>query len=94
MKRQTTGGNGKTRRAVPVCHGAPEGMGLVPGTPRRSPSYTVRQFRDTQHGTRKGIWADLMKPVVASLTNDDMPPRIAAHRASRQWHDEWDDLAE
>jgi cytochrome c553 len=37
---------------------------------------------DTQRGTRKGTWADLMKPVVASLTGDDMLA-IAAFTASR-----------
>jgi cytochrome c553 len=54
----------------------------VPGVAGRSPSYTVRQLFDTQHGTRKGVWADLMKPVVANLTNDDMLA-IAAYTASR-----------
>ena len=77
----TTGG-GKTTRCA-VCHGADlKGLGPVPGIAGRSPSYTVRQLFDMQRGTRKGIWADLMKPVVANLTNDDMLA-IAAYTASR-----------
>jgi cytochrome c553 len=77
----TTGG-GKTTRCA-VCHGADlKGLGPVPGIAGRSPSYTVRQLFDTQRGTRKGVWADLMKPVVANLTNDDMLA-IAAYAASQ-----------
>ncbi len=77
-----TTGAGKTTRCS-VCHGADlKGLGPVPGIAGRSPSYTVRQLFDTQHGTRKGVWADLMKPVVANLTNDDMLA-IAAYTASR-----------
>jgi cytochrome c553 len=77
----TTGG-GKTTRCA-VCHGADlRGLGPVPGIAGRSPSYTVRQLYDTQRGTRKGVWADLMKPIVADLTEDDMLA-IAAYAASR-----------
>jgi cytochrome c553 len=77
----TTGG-GKTTRCS-VCHGADlKGLGPVPGIAGRSPSYTVRQLFDTQRGTRKGVWADLMKPVVANLTTEDMLS-IAAYTASR-----------
>jgi cytochrome c553 len=77
----TTGG-GKTTRCA-VCHGADlKGLGPVPGIAGRSPSYTVRQLFDTQRGTRTGVWADLMKPVVANLTNEDMLA-IAAYTASR-----------
>ncbi len=49
----------------------------------RSPSYTVRQLFDIQLGNRIGLWADLMKPVVAKLTVDDMIS-IAAYTASRE----------
>jgi cytochrome c553 len=77
-----TTGSGKTTRCS-VCHGVDlKGLGPVPGIAGRSPSYTVRQLFDTQRGTRKGAWADLMKPVVANLTNDDMLA-IAAYTASR-----------
>jgi cytochrome c553 len=77
-----TGAAGKTTRCS-VCHGADlSGLGPVPGIAGRSPSYTVRQLYDMQQGTRTGVWTDLMKPVVANLTNADMLA-IAAFTASR-----------
>jgi cytochrome c553 len=77
-----TNGAGKTTRCG-VCHGADlRGLGPVPGIAGRSPSYTVRQLYDMQQGARKGIWTDLMKPVVANLTSADMLA-IAAYTASR-----------
>ena len=54
----------------------------MPGIAGRSPSYTARQLYDMQQGTRKGVWTDLMKAVVANLTNDDLVA-IAAYTASR-----------
>jgi cytochrome c553 len=36
-----------------------------------------------QLGTRKGTWSDLMKPVVAKLSGEDML-NIAAYTASRK----------
>ena len=78
----TTGGAGKTTQCS-ACHGADlMGLGPVPGIAGRSPSYTVRQLYDMQQGVRKGEWSDLMKPVVAKLTNADMLA-IAAYTASR-----------
>ena len=72
-----------TRGQCALCHGANlEGAGPVPGIAGRSPSYTVRQLHDMQVGARKGEWADLMKPVVAKLTADDML-NLAAYVASR-----------
>jgi cytochrome c553 len=65
-----------------VCHGADlKGMGPVPGIAGRSPSYLVRQMYDMQAGARKGQWTELMKPVVAKLSEDDML-NIAAYAAS------------
>jgi cytochrome c553 len=76
-----TGGAGKTTRCA-VCHGEDlKGLGPVPGIAGRSPSYTVRQLFDMQAGTRKGIWSDLMKPVVAQMNNDDLIA-VAAYTAS------------
>ena len=49
------------------------------GIASRSPSYIVRQLYDMQQGTRK---SDLMKSVVANLTNEDMGV-LAAYSASR-----------
>lgn len=75
-------GAGKTTQCA-VCHGADlKGMGPVPSLAGRSPSYTVRQLFDMQQGVRKGEWSDLMKPVVAKLSNEDMLA-IAAYTASR-----------
>ena len=77
-----TGGNGKTT-ACGACHGADlQGLGPVPAIAGRSPSYLVRQMYDMQQGARKGLWTDLMKPVVQKLTNEDLV-NIAAYAASR-----------
>ena len=66
-----------------LCHGADlKGLGPVPGIAGRSPSYLVRQLYDMQQGARKGMWTDLMKPVVSKLTNEDML-NIAAYTSSR-----------
>lgn len=74
-------GGGKTTPCA-ACHGADlKGMGPVPGLAGRSPSYIIRQLYDIQHGARQGEWAELMKPVVASLTLEDMVA-IAAYTAS------------
>jgi cytochrome c553 len=65
-----------------ACHGAGlTGLGPVPGIAGRSPSYTVRQMYDMQTGTRKGQWTELMKPVVAKLSEEDML-NLAAYTAS------------
>ena len=78
----TTGGGGKTI-ACATCHGADlQGLGPVPGIAGRSPSYLVRQLYDMQQGYRHGVWTELMKPVVAKLTTDDMVS-IVAYTASR-----------
>lgn len=73
--------NGKTI-ACASCHGAGlKGLGPVPPLAGRSPSYLMRQMFDMQQGLRKGTWTELMKPVVANLTNDDMM-NIVAYTAS------------
>ena len=79
----TTGGGGKTT-ACTVCHGADlqRAWDRCPASPAARPSYMVRQLYDMQQGIRKGVWTDLMKPVVAKLTNDDMLA-IAAYTASK-----------
>ena len=77
-----TGNNGKTV-ACSFCHGADlQGLGPVPGIAGRSPSYLVRQMYDMQAGARHGEWTDLMKPVVAKLTDEDFV-NIAAYVSSR-----------
>ena len=67
-----------------LCHG-PDLMGVadVPPIAGRSPSYLVRQMWDMQSGTRNGASAQLMKLVVARLTEEDMVA-IAAYVSSRQ----------
>jgi cytochrome c553 len=82
-----TNGGGKTI-ACAACHGADlrgltvPGLGSMPGLAGRSPSYLVRQLFDLKTGKRTGKRAELMKPVVANLTSDDMLA-IAAYLASR-----------
>ena len=68
---------GKTM-ACGTCHG-PDLMGLAdnPGIAGRSPSYMMRQMWDMKQGTRKGLSAALMKPVLAKLTVDDMTAIVA-----------------
>ena len=76
-----TGGGGKTVQCG-ICHGANlEGSGPVPGLAGRDPSYVVRQLYDMQSGTRHGTWSALMKPVVETLTAEDMVA-IGAYVAS------------
>jgi cytochrome c553 len=76
-------GAGRTT-ACGLCHGSDlKGMGPVPGLAGRSPSYIGRQLYDMQNGFRKGEWTDLMKPVVAKLTEEDLVD-IVAYTASLQ----------
>jgi cytochrome c553 len=76
-----TKGAGKTTQCA-VCHGADlKGLGPVPGIAGRSPSYLVRQMYDMQQGARNGTWTQLMKPVVANLTDEDLLD-IVAYTAS------------
>jgi len=65
------------------CHGADlKGLGPVPGIAGRSPSYLARQLNDMKQGVRNGEWTQLMKPVVANLSDDDILD-IVAYTASR-----------
>jgi cytochrome c553 len=66
-----------------VCHGTDlKGLGPVPGIAGRSPSYLMRQLYDMQQGARKGTWTELMKSVVAGLSEDDLL-NIVAYTSSR-----------
>ena len=88
-------GGGKTVECA-TCHGPDlKGLGPVPGIAGRSPSYLVRQMYDMQTGARHGEWAELMKPVVAKLGDEDLvniaayvssllPPRPASSAADRR----------
>ena len=53
-----------------------KGLGPAPGLAGRSLSYVVRQMDDMQQGARKGVWTDLMKPVV----DEPDQGRDAGHR--------------
>ena len=57
------------------------GLADIPGIAGRSPSYMMRQLYDMKVGTRNGVGAQLMKPVIANLTVDDMT-NIVAYLAS------------
>jgi cytochrome c553 len=72
-----TTGAGKTIQCG-ICHGADlMGLGNVPGIAGRSPSYMMRQLYDMRVGTRNGVATQLMKPVIATLTVDDMTAIVA-----------------
>ncbi len=74
-------GGSKALRCT-TCHGRElTGKDKVPRLAGRSPSYIVRQLYDIQSGARKGAAVQVMKPVVANLTIDDMVA-IAAYTAS------------
>jgi cytochrome c553 len=77
----TTGG-GKT---IPcgICHGTNLlGMGDVPRIAGLSPVYIARQLYRFQQGDRNGDAAELMKPTVAQLNDDDIIA-VAAFLASK-----------
>jgi cytochrome c553 len=77
-----TKNNSKTTQCA-SCHGADlNGLGPVPGIAGRSPSYLMRQMNDMKQGARNGTWTQLMKPVVANLSEEDMLD-IVAYTASR-----------
>jgi len=75
------GGMGKTVSCA-ACHGADlKGNGNFPPLAGRSPSYLARQLYDIQQYTRNGPGAQLMRPVVQNLSEDDIL-NITAYLAS------------
>ena len=70
------GADGRWRRQdhrLGICHGpALKGLGEVPGITGRPATYMFRQLNDMKTGNRSGPWVELMKPVVAKLSQDDM----------------------
>jgi len=65
-----------------VCHGANlEGNGPIPPLAGRSPSYMVRQLFDMKTGARHGPWSEVMKPIVSSMSVQEMNA-VAAYAAS------------
>ena len=78
-----TGAQGRSVACL-TCHGARfEGVADVPRLAGRSPSYLVRQLFDLRSGNRSGGASDLMKPVVAKLTDEDIVA-LAAYLASSE----------
>jgi cytochrome c553 len=76
-----TTGAGRTQPCG-ACHRHDlDGLGAAPGLRGRSPSYVARQLYDYQRGTRRGIMASQMAPVVAGLSPDDILD-LAAYLAS------------
>jgi cytochrome c553 len=66
------GGGGQTQPCA-SCHGPDlKGLGEVPHLTGRSPMYVFRQLNDIKIGTRAGVNSELMQPVVAKLSQDDM----------------------
>ncbi len=72
-----------TTPACVTCHGTElKDVGDIPRLAGRSPSFLMRQLVDLRSGTRKGGASELMKPVVANLTDANMVA-IVAFLASR-----------
>jgi cytochrome c553 len=67
-----------------MCHGANlEGIGAVPALAGRSTSYLTRQLFDFKTGARRGPWGELMRPVVANMSVQDLMA-VSAYAASIQ----------
>ena len=72
------------RAQCATCHGPNlEGIGPVPALAGRSPSYAMRQLFDFKTGARRGPWGELMTPIVASLSVQDLAA-VSAYAASLQ----------
>ncbi|HET7889516.1 MAG TPA: c-type cytochrome [Bradyrhizobium sp.] len=75
------GSAGQTQPCA-TCHGPDlKGLGEVPHLTGRSPMYVFRQLNDIKIGSRAGANAELMRPVVANLSESDMLA-ISAYLAS------------
>jgi cytochrome c553 len=79
----STGAEGKTVPCA-ICHGPTfKGLAEIPSIAGRAPIYVVRQLNDIKSGNRAGGNVELMRAVVANLTQDDMIA-IAAYLGSRE----------
>lgn len=64
--------------ACATCHGVDmQGLGDFPAIGSRSPSYLMRQLYDFKTVRRNGLYASIMQPVVATLSNDEMRDIVA-----------------
>jgi cytochrome c553 len=78
----TKSSGGKTIPCA-ICHGPNlKGLAEIPSIAGRPPIYVFRQLYDMQQGRRIGTQVELMKAVVANLTETDMIA-IAAYLGSR-----------
>jgi cytochrome c553 len=76
-----SGGGDPSHRCI-ACHGSDlNGISDIPGISGRSPSYIFRQLYDFKHAARSGDGADLMTPVAAAISTEDMI-NLAAYAAS------------
>ncbi len=67
-----TGGNGKTIQCA-ICHGDElKGLGEIPRLAGLQPVYMARQLICMRNGSSAGTNAELMKKVVANLSEDDI----------------------
>jgi cytochrome c553 len=79
----STGDGGKTVPCA-ICHGPMlKGIAEIPSIVGRAPIYVFRQLNDIKSGNRSGGNVELMKLVVANLSEDDMIA-IAAYLGSRE----------
>lgn len=79
----TTVRDGAAQSCV-TCHGLElKGLGDIPRLAGRSPSFLMRQLVDLRNGTRKGGASELMKAVVANLSDADLVA-LVAYLASRE----------
>jgi len=66
------GASGKTVQCA-ICHGeGQKGLGEVPRLAGLQPLYIARQLFDMRYGSSAGKAAELMKPVVTNLSDDDI----------------------
>jgi len=80
-KALAAGGNGKTIDCT-ICHGEGlRGLGNVPRLANVHPIYLVRQLYNIQTGANNSAGAQLMKRVVAKLTDEDIVA-LAAYAGS------------
>jgi cytochrome c553 len=79
----STGAGGKTVPCA-ICHGPTfKGIAEIPSIVGRAPIYVFRQLNDIKSGNRSGGNVELMRLVVANLSEDDMIA-IAAYLGSRE----------
>jgi cytochrome c553 len=67
--------SGESGKTIPcaICHGETlKGFGEIPRLAGQQPLYIARQLFDLKHGSSAGKAAELMKPVVANLSEDDI----------------------